>query len=335
MKEQIAESAGAPLAERLSGFFADNRFVPPGRLRNAHAQTIAGTLIRRHFAEEIVAAEKRFFVTSAGAKVLACCSWQRDPRSHATLILLHGMEGSSESRYMLGTAEKAYRAGLNAIRLNMRNCGGTEHLTPTLYHAGLTDDLRAIMGELIGSDRLPELYVAGFSLGGNVVLKLAGEFGDSAPEELRGVIGVSPSIDLAACADAIELKRNLVYSARFILSLRSRLRRKAELFPDRYDLSGLKGAWTIRNYDDRYVAPHWGFRDAADYYNRESALRVVENISVPALMIHAKDDPFIPHAQFESLEVTSNPNIAVLAPERGGHVGFISRGETGEARFWA
>jgi predicted alpha/beta-fold hydrolase len=97
----------------------------------------------------------------------------------------------------------------------------------------------------------------------------------------------------------------------------------------------LKGAWTIRNYDDRYVAPHWGFRDAADYYDRESALRVVEKISVPTLIIHAKDDPFIPHAQFESLGVASNPNIAVLAPERGGHVGFISGGQTGEARFWA
>ena len=334
MKEQIAECSVESAPPASARVFACEPFVPHPSLQNGHAQTLAGSLMPRRFSAEIQEAQARYFETVERVKVLAHCSWQPDRSSRATLILLHGMEGSSDSRYMLGSAEKALRAGFNAIRLNMRNCGGTEHLTSTLYHAGLTEDLRAIVSELEEKDGLDQIYVAGFSLGGNVVLKLAGEYGAEAPRALRGVIGVSPSIDLAACADAIEMKSNLIYGARFILSLRARLRRKAELFPRRYDTSQLRGVWTIRKYDDAYVAPHWGFRDAADYYERASALRVIDRIAIPALIIHAKDDPFIPCSQFARAAVTANPNIEILATDHGGHVGFISASE-GSNRFWA
>ncbi|HSB12268.1 MAG TPA: alpha/beta fold hydrolase, partial [Blastocatellia bacterium] len=294
-----------------------------------------GHFIPRRFRMVDRRPEPRVFDTAPGVRVLTHCSWQEDRLSKATLILVHGMEGSSESRYMLGTAEKALAAGFSVVRVNYRNCGGTEHLTPTLYHAGLTDDLRQIIHDLIERDGLREIYLIGFSLGGNMVLKLAGEYGASIPSEIRGVVGISASIDLAACADAIELRRNIVYSTRFVLSLRGRLRRKAELFPDRYDPSLLRGVWTIRQFDDAYVAPHCGFRDSADYYERASALRVIDRVRVPTLIIHAKDDPFIPFSQIEQPEVASNPNISVLAPDQGGHVGFISANGEGESRFWA
>jgi uncharacterized protein len=236
---------------------------------------------------------------------------------------------------MLGAAEKALAAGFNAIRVNYRNCGGTEHLTSTLYHAGLTGDIRQIVAELIEIDGLSEIHLVGFSLGGNIVLKLAGEYGASIPSAIRGVVGISASIDLASCADAIELRRNIVYRLRFVRSLKSRMRRKAELFPERYDPSLLRGVWTIRQFDDAFVAPHCGFRDSADYYERSSALRVMDRISIPALIVHAKDDPFIPFAQFERPQVTANPNVILLAPDQGGHVGFISAAGEGEERFWA
>ena len=236
---------------------------------------------------------------------------------------------------MLGTAEKALGAGFNAVRVNYRNCGGTEHLTSTLYHAGLTEDLRQIVDELIRLDGLSEIYLIGFSLGGNMILKLAGEYGSSIPSALRGVVGVSPSIDLAACADAIEMRKNVIYKIRFVKSLRDRMARKAKLFPGRYDASLLRGIRTIRQFDDAYVAPHCGFRDSADYYERASALRVIDRISVPTLIIHAKDDPIIPFAPIERPEVVANPNVTVLAPEHGGHVGFISGNSEGEKRFWS
>lgn len=310
-------------------------FVPHPALKNAHAQTLAGYFLPRRFKVINGRSEPRFFDTAPGVRVLTHCSWQEDRARRPTVILVHGMEGSTESRYMLGTAEKALGAGFNVVRANYRNCGGTEHLTPTLYHAGLTEDLKHIISELIERDRLGEIYLIGFSLGGNVVLKLAGEYGDCTPPAIRGLVAVSASIDLAACADAIELRKNILYRARFVMSLRSRLQRKAELFPERYDPSLLRGVWTIRKFDDAYVAPHFGFRDSADYYYRASAMRVIDRVSVPTLIVHAKDDPFIPYAQIEQRPVAENRNIAVLAPDQGGHVGFISAEGEGEARFWA
>jgi len=342
MKEQSANAVVSSDLPRLGPaqggwqeFLARNTFVPHPALRNAHAQTIAGTLIRRRFSQAVTLAARRLFCTTPGVRVLAHCSWQADKQSAPTLILVHGMEGSTESRYMLGTADKAIRAGFNAIRLNVRNCGGTEHLTSTLYHAGLTDDLRAIVAELAEQDGLRSIFIAGFSLGGNVVLKLAGEYGSSPPDQLAGAIGISPSIDLGLCADAIEQRSNVVYSARFVWSLRSRMRRKAALFPNTFDISRLGGIWTIREYDETYVAPHWGFEDAADYYQRASALRVIDRLTIPTLIIHAKDDPFIPFSQIEHPAVRENSNVFVVAPDRGGHVGFISNDGRGEERFWA
>jgi len=170
-------------------------FIPHPALRNAHAQTLIGTFIRRRFKLVIENTEARIFDIAPGVQVLAHCSWQKDRASKPTLLIVHGMEGSTESRYMLGTAEKALEAGYNVVRVNFRNCGGTEHLTPTLYHAGLTDDIRQTVAELIERDGLSEIYLAGFSLGGNVVLKLAGEYGEKIPPQIRGVAAVSPSIE--------------------------------------------------------------------------------------------------------------------------------------------
>lgn len=321
--------------ENIIRHLNEDPFIPHPAIKNAHAQTIAGSVFPRRFKLVDEWSESRFFDTGPGVRVLAHCLWQPDRKSKPTVIIVHGMEGSTQSRYMLGTAEKALAAGFNTVRVNYRNCGGTEHLTPTLYHAGLTEDIRQIVSELIEGDGLNEIYLIGFSLGGNIVLKLAGEYGAAIPAAIRGVVTVSPSIDLASCADAIELRKNVVYNMRFVWSLRSRMRRKARLFPDRYDSSLLRGVWTIRQFDDAYVAPHCGFRDSADYYERASALRVMDRIRVPSLIIHAKDDPVIPYAQFERSEVTANPHVTLLAPDQGGHVGFISANGEGEDRFWA
>jgi predicted alpha/beta-fold hydrolase len=336
MKGVLNRSERQPMTrDEIIAHLDEHPFIPHPVLKNAHAQTIAGTLIRRRFKSIEERSEPRYFDTDPGARVLAQCAWQNDRESAPSIIIAHGMEGSTESRYMLGTAEKALDAGFNAVRVNYRNCGGTEHLTPTLYHAGLTDDIRHIVSELVERDGLSEIHLVGFSLGGNIVLKLAGEYGSSIPAAIRGVVAVSASIDLASCADAIELRKNIIYNTRFVKSLRDRMRLKAKLFPERYDPSMLRGIRTIRQFDDAYVAPHCGFRDSADYYERASALRVIDRISVPTLIIHAKDDPIIPFAPLERHEVKANHQVAVLAPAQGGHVGFISGNAEGEERFWS
>jgi len=276
----------------------------------------------------------RLFQLDAESQVLAHCHWQSEPGRHPTLVLLHGLEGSANSSYMLGTAEKAYAAGFNAIRLNQRNCGGSEHLTPTLYNSGMSGDCRAVVLELMDRDGLPEVFVAGYSMGGNLVLKMAGEFGSAPPRQLRGAVGVAPAVDLAASADAIGEPRNFIYQWHFVRSLIERYRYKARLFPERYGLNGLARVRTVREFDDAITAPAFGFRDADDYYYRSSALRVIGQICVPTLIIAARDDTFVPFQIFLDPALASNPNITLLAPQHGGHCTFLSRA-AGDERFWA
>lgn len=275
----------------------------------------------------------RLFEVEPGTQLQAHCHWQENRRAHPTLIVVHGLEGSSESKYMLGTAEKAWVAGFNAIRLNQRNCGGTEKLTPTLYHSGLSGDIRAVIHELIERDQLPEIFAAGYSMGGNLVLKMAGELGEDAAE-LRAIVGVAPALDLAACADALAEPQNFIYERHFVHGLRNHMRFKARLFPGRFPLDGLDAVRTVREFDDVITARFCGFKDADDYYARSSARRVAGQIRLPTLILTSQDDPFVPFAPFEDLPIRENRNITLVAPRHGGHCAFISQ-EDGDERFWA
>jgi predicted alpha/beta-fold hydrolase len=297
--------------------------------------TIAAAFWPRRF-PRLSASSPRFFQTEPGTQVRGECHWQERPRAHPTLVLLHGLEGSSDSGYMLGTAEKAGVAGFNVVRLNQRNCGGTELLTPTLYHSGLSGDIRAVARELAERDGLQEIFAAGFSMGGNLVLKMAGEFGDAAPKELRGVVAVAPAFDLAACADALAEPRNFLYEIHFVRRLKRRMRAKARLFPERYAAlnGGMRGIRTVRDFDDAITARFCGFEGAGDYYARSSAVRLVAAIRKPTLILTAQDDPFVPYATFARAALGENPNITLVAPRQGGHCAFISR-ERGAERFWS
>lgn len=316
---------------------AVKEFEPHLGLRNGHLMTIAGTFWRRKF-PRLPAGVPRLFETEPSTQVRGDCHWQETPRKHPTLVLLHGLEGSSESGYMFGTAEKAWMCGFNVVRLNQRNCGGTERLTPTSYHSGLSRDMRAVLLELIGRDALPEIFAAGFSMGGNLTLKLAGEFGGAAPAEILGFAAVAPCFDLATCCGALLERRNFLYDRHFVKSLKRRMRYKASLFPRLFPKDGpikdLGSVRSVRDFDDKITAPLWGYRDAAEYYARESAMNVVGAIARPTLVITAKDDPFVPISTFENAALRANRNIHVLTTRHGGHCGFISR-ENGDERFWS
>jgi len=213
-------------------------FEPYPLLRNPHAQTLAATFLPRRF-PRLPRSVPRDFETEPGTRIRGQCHWQAVPQERPTLVLLHGLEGSCESGYMLGLAERAFAAGWNAVRLNQRNCGGTESLTPTLYNSGLSGDYRAVLNELIERDTLARVFFAGYSMGGNLVLKMAGEFAGAAPPQLRGVAGVCPTIDLAECANALALPGNFIYEEHFVRNLKKRMLRKAALFPGKFDLGPL------------------------------------------------------------------------------------------------
>jgi uncharacterized protein len=295
--------------------------------------TIAGAFWRRRF-PRLSAAESREFETEPGTRVLVKCHWQTEPRAHSTIVLLHGLEGSCDSGYMAGIAEQAFGEGFNVLRANQRNCGGTDGLTPTLYNSGLSVDIRAIVTQLIERDALSEIFVAGFSMGGNLVLKMAGEFAGNYPSELKAVIGICPSCDLGACADALGKRENVFYQRHFVRRLTNHMAVKAGLFPERYPLNGIEKVRTVREFDDVITARFCGFRDADDYYYRSSALRVAASIRVPTIIIAAQDDPIIPFRTFSDASVAANPNIQIIAPKYGGHCAFVSR-ESGAERFWA
>jgi len=324
------------LLARARRAFAGKSFQPHSLFRNGHAQTIAAYAWPRRFRFASESDEERLFEVAPGVRVLAHCRWQTARDKHPTIVVWHGIEGSTGSNYMQATAEKGFHAGFNVIRVNFRNCGGTEHLTSTIYHGGLSADLAAVIKELHEKDHISRMFLVGFSLGGNLVLKLSGEYGDNPPRGILGVCAVSPSVDLNASADMILKRSNWIYHRDFVRRLKQRIRINHRLYPERYDISGLNEVQTLREFDDRYTAVAHGFADAADYYTRSSSLRVVDRIRIPTLIIHAGDDPFIPFAPLEDPLVTENKYILLLGPHHGGHVAFISaHREVDNDRFWA
>jgi hypothetical protein len=299
-----------------------------------HRQTLYAWARRRRF-PELPEPETVYFDTAHDARVLAHVHWQRDRHRRPALLLLHGLEGSSTAHYMRGIADKAWAAGFSVVRLNQRNCGGTEHLSRGLYHSGLTEDPLFVLRSIVDRDRVPAVVIAGYSLGGNLTLKLAGELGREAPSELKGVCAVSPTMDLGRCVEALERRSNLAYQFNFVRNLKARIRRKALAFPGTYDLKPLRRIWTVRQFDEAYTAPHHGFRDATDYYHRASAMRVITHIRVPALIIAAENDPFVPPEPFTDPAVRGNHHLRVVMTEEGGHCAYVERGEGRYDGYWA
>jgi hypothetical protein len=268
-----------------------------------------------------------------GSRVLCHCHWQEGLAARLTVLLVHGLEGSSDSRYMQGIAVRAWEAGWNVIRMNMRTCGGTETLTPTLYHSGLSGDVGAVVRHYSQRFGLERLALVGYSMGGNLVLKLAGEWGNRPP--LCAVATVCPAVDLAPGADALHEPLNRAYEYRFLRGLLARYARKAALFPGIYaSRESIGPVRSIRQFDDKIVARYWGFRDADDYYDRAAGARVVDRIAVPTLILRALDDPFIRLLPQTRAKLLANPHVSLVETRHGGHCAFLSR-DPGNEIHWA
>lgn len=309
-------------------------FRPHRWLRGGHVQTLAAFFLSRRI--KLPAAEQRLIEVEPGVPVLCHCHWQKDRRA-LTLIVLHGLEGSSESQYMLGIARSGLAAGMNVVRMNQRNCGGMDHAAPTLYNSSRSADVAAVARNLVEHDGIPAFVLIGFSMGGNLVLKLAGEWGSNAPAEFRGVAAVCSAMNLAASADALHAPVNRIYEYYFLLQLFKRFRRKVRLFPGKFDAARLRGVKTLREFDERVTAFYCGFAGADDYYARAAAANVVDHIAVPALIVHAANDPFIRLLPETRQIILSNRNITYIETEDGGHCAFFGERD-GEAAYdgrWA
>ena len=305
-------------------------------MSGGHRQTLGAFLLPRRIL--LPPAEERLVEVAPGIQVRCWCRWQAQNRRQAlTLIVVHGLEGSTESQYMMGVARNGLAAGMNVVLMNQRNCGGMDHCAPTLYNSSLSADVAAVAQHILDTDKISRFALVGFSMGGNLVLKLAGEWGIRAPAELRAVAAVCPAMDLASSADALHEPANRIYEYYFLLQLFRRMQRKAKHFPGFLDLSRLRGVRSLRQFDDRITAYYCGFTGADDYYARAAAANVVERIAVPTLIIHAANDPFIRMLPETRERISRNPNITFLEPADGGHCAFIAErnGHPADDGRWA
>lgn len=245
------------------------------------------------------------------------------------ILFLHGLEGSAAAGYVQSFAQAALERGFGIHRLNMRTCGGTEAICETMYHSGLTEDPLFVLRALRERGAGP-VFIVGFSLGGNVALKLAGELGET--DLVAGICAVSAPIDLAACVRALDRPSNRLYARRFLRRLCERVVRKSRFAPHLYATEGLDKVRTIWEFDDRFTAPLFGFGTAANYYATQSSAGFLDDIRVPTLAITAQDDPLVPFEVYgQHPAFRKNPALDLLAPEHGGHLGFLSRRRP---RFW-
>jgi predicted alpha/beta-fold hydrolase len=325
----VVDDPAKPVPEWLT------HFEPCRGLASGHLQTIIGNFLPRPAIQLAVDSETIEVDPADGSRVLCHCHWQPEPvrAERLTVVLVHGLEGSSDSRYIQGITARAWAAGCNVIRMNMRTCGGTETLSPTLYHSGLSGDLGVVVRHYAERFGLERVALVGYSMGGNLVLKLAGEWGSRSP--LCAVAAVCPAIDLAPGADALHEPLNRAYEWRFLRGLLARYSRKAKLFPDIYvPRQAIGPVRSIREFDNKIVARYWGFRDADDYYDRAAAARVVDKIAVPTFVLVAQDDPFIRLLPETRSKLLANPHIAFVETRHGGHCAFLSR-DPGNEIHWA
>jgi len=297
--------------------------------RSAHLLTIAGNFWPRTLDLKRFPAERRLIETEPGNRILVI-SQTPENRPEGELVMVHGLEGSSDSGYKKSMAQHALEAGYAVHRFNMRGCGGTQDIALSSYHAGQTSDLEFFVRMLRRESGLPA-FLVGFSLGGNVVLKLAGELGPAAAGLIDGVCAISTPIDLGACVERLAHPENFLYESRFLSRLKQRVRNRARQFPGLVSTNGLDRIRTVYEFDDAYTAKLFGFGTADNYYGTQSAKNFLDGIRVPALLVQAKDDPLIPFSVFDHAAFRTNPHLALVTTDHGGHLGFLSRTAP---RFW-
>lgn len=246
--------------------------------------------------------------------------------SSTCVVLLHGLEGSIHSRYMLGMAHELYREGKDIIALNHRGCGGQDNLQPSSYHSGFTQDLSQLLASL--ENRYEKVWLIGFSLGGNIALKYV--LDEDFPSQLSGVIAISAPIDLAGSSARLDTTQNWIYEQRFLRSLKRKAAQKKAQHPTSdFNLEAVHAASTIQAFDDAYTARINGFKDARDYYQQCSTYKTLKEINLPTLLINAQNDSFLSPNCFPQAE----KSLHVLRPRFGGHVGF-ARDHLMRKQFW-
>ena len=315
--------------DKIREILSKKAFIP--NYSSKHFQTIYGVMKKRD-KSGLPIRHVNYLRLKDKDKIKLDCYWQKNKKK-PVLVVIHGMVGSSRTEYVLGISSKAFKRGYNIVAVNLRNCGGTEKLSRKLYHAGQSDDIKEVIKWLV-KHGFKKIGVICFSLSGNIVLKMAGEWGKRYPKEVFGVAAVSPLVDLEASWRHIDKRENRLYRIKFLRGLKNLILQKAKYFPE-YDVSLLKYVKTVRDFDHIFHTRYSGFKSADDYYKEVSARPLLKKISVPCLILHADDDSIVPLAPLREKGVVNDKKIILLLTKHGGHAGFISKKKNNEDIFWA
>ena len=298
-------------------------YQPPYLMKNGHISTIYPALFRKvggvAYTRERVATPDHDFLD---------LDWARQT-SKRLVVISHGLEGDAHRPYMKGMVRAFSQAGYDVLAWNYRGCSGELNRKPIFYHSGATYDLDFVLKYALKSHAYEHVCLVGFSLGGNLTLKYMGEQGSNGPAELASAVVFSVPLDLHGCCLGLAKPSNFVYEKRFLKSLKNKVKAKARLMPEAFDVSGLNQVRTLFDFDDRYTAPLHGFKDAANYYKACSAQYFLEDITLPTLIVNAINDPLLNEACYPFDALAAHQSVYFEAPDYGGHCGFISTGQGG------
>lgn len=307
-------------------FLSQSEYKPPWLFALPHVQTIYPTLFRK-----LVLPYVREQLPTPDGDVLDL-DWLT-ARSNSCAVICHGLEGSSRSSYVQGMAQALFAKGVDVLAWNFRGCGGTPNKTLRFYHSGATDDLHVILSHVQSLQQYDHVYLVGFSLGGNMMLKYLGENVYPIPPIVRRVVAFSVPCDLAACSAELARPQNTIYMRRFLRHLRAKIRAKMRLMPGVINDDGYNTIRTFQDFDDRYTAPLHGFRDANHYWSVCSCKQYLPSIRIPTLLVNAADDPFLAPSAYPIEEARSSLSFFLDVPHYGGHCGFVLFNKEGE--YWS
>lgn len=305
----------------------ESSYCPPRFLLGGHAQTLFPALFRR--VERVTEEDERLELEDGDFLDLF---WKRQGAERVA-ILCHGLEGNAQAAYMQGMAAALWRRGWDVMAWNFRGCGAERNRLPRFYHSGATADLRLVVEHVLRSHPAEKVDFVGFSLGGNLLLKYLGEEPRSLPDRIGKAVAFSVPCELACSSEALSRRSNSIYMWNFLRALRAKVRQKHPVFPDEIRVEGLHAIRTFREFDDRYTAPLHGFQDADDYWSRSSSRQFLPNILVPTLLVNALNDPFLGPRCYPRAEASRSLTFHFESPAEGGHVGFATRGSSGE--YWS
>ncbi|WP_346881603.1 alpha/beta fold hydrolase [uncultured Algibacter sp.] len=297
----------------------ESTYKPPFYLKNGFISTIYSGLFRR-----VALDQKRERITLSDGDFLDLdWSYSKDT-SNRLIILLHGMEGNAQRPYITGAAKLCNEHDIDAVSVNFRGCSGEDNLKYTSYHSGATEDLKAVIEYAISNKQYTQIYLKGISLGANIILKYLGEEND-VPSAIKAAISVSVPCHLNSSAKELHAFKNKLYHDRFLKPLIKRLKSKQKRYPDLVTLDQINSIKTLTGFDNVYTAKAHGFKDALDYYDKNSSLQFLSNIKIPTLILNALNDSFLSPECYPVKEAKNNSNLYLEMPKYGGHAGFIDK----------